>query len=828
MGWLIWKADIGTGKWGIMLDRCGKNIYYVEKSFVRYFMRHKSSIKIYMAFFLSAALLVTLGAPAVAVQAEPDLGVGVETGESMNQDAEAGTDEGSSPDGEINADAGDSAGAGTLPEGGADADDGASAESGAEADEAASPDVQEVPDTDQETAAWIETARQALKAIASERDIMALIYLSDTYPVRQQPSYDSGNVVTVYSGQQVNILDIYVDIREEGAEVWEYVRLEYRGQEYFGYVPRTFIAVSDTRFLEWEETYGMNPEQGVYSVDGEGKASYSDIDQFPESYRQALVALKEKHPDWTFVKLNTALDWNSVIASQMKGSTSLVYKTLPAWAKNGLQDEGTWYFASEAAVKMYMDPRNFLEEDTIFQFELLTYNEEFHTQEAVHNFLDGTFMNDRDGKKAPGTSSTYTEIFWKVGTDKGREVSPFHLAVRVYQEQGQGTSPLISGTYPGYVGFYNYFNVGASGASNQEVYESGLSYAKSKNWTDAEKSIAGGADVIAANYIKKGQDTLYLQKYNVNPDSSYPINTHQYMQNISAPSSEAKNMKKLYAGANAMDSAFVFKIPVFDNMPEQPCGAPAESTEVVVTLPEGYTDTTLWIDGKAYTGIKKGKNLIAKAEDTKAQTAVMYQYDEKGVPRGMYVWSLRFADGVYTPTPAPELQDLLTYHGFSIRITGKSGIRFKTGISTELREKLTTTGAGGYLLKEYGTLVMNNANRQQYPMIKGGEKVADGLSYGVDGNGNKTDVVYETVDGRYRFTSVLVGLPAAQYKTEYAFRGYIVLEKGGETITLYGPPVARSIYNLAKQLLENGTYTPGSTAYEFLTKLISDADASGN
>lgn len=180
-------------------------------------MRHKSSIKIYMAFFLSAALLVTLGAPAVAVQAEPDLGVGVETGDSMNQDVGASTDEGSSPDGEMNADADTSSGAGTLPEGGTDADDGASADSGSEAGEAASPDVQEVPDTDQETAAWIETARQALKAIASERDIMALIYLSDTYPVRQQPSYDSGNVVTVYSGQQVNILDIYVDIREEGA-----------------------------------------------------------------------------------------------------------------------------------------------------------------------------------------------------------------------------------------------------------------------------------------------------------------------------------------------------------------------------------------------------------------------------------------------------------------------------------------------------------------------------------------------------------------------------------------------------------------------------------
>ena len=189
------------------------------------------------------------------------------------------------------------------------------------------------------------------------------------------------------------------------------------------------------------------------------------------------------------------------------------------------------------------------------------------------------------------------------------------------------------------------------------------------------------------------------------------------------------------------------------------------------------------------------------------------------------MWSLDYNGATYTATPVPELQDLLTYHGFSIRITGKSGIRYKTGISTELRGKLTTTGAGGYTLKEYGTLIMNNANREKYPMVKGGAKVTSGMSYGRDSSGNLKDVVFETVDGRYRFTSVLVGLPVEQYKTEYAFRGYAVLSKNGKDVTVYGPVRASSIYTLAQLLLERGSYQPGTDAYKFLEKLISDADA---
>lgn len=680
-------------------------------------------------------------------------------------------------------------------------------------------------DLDEEMSQWLDSAGEALSALAAERDIMALVYLTDRYEVKSLPSAESDTVITVQSGHQVNILDVCVS---NDYDIWEYVRLEYDGVEYFGYIQRCFLAVSDARFLSWEEAYGL-AGGATYAMEN---GSYPDIEQFPESYRPALQELKAAHPNWTFVKMNTTLDWNSAIANELKGGKSLVYKTFPDWAKDGLYDTQNWYYATEAALKIYMDPRNALTENAIFQFEQLTYNEEYHTLEAMRKFLDNTFMNG--SKPAPCMDAmTYAEIFWYIGKEKGREVSPFHLAARVLQEQGQGTSPLISGNYPGYEGYYNYFNVSASGTTNKQVIESGLQYAKAHGWNSSYNAILGGADFISANYIKRGQDTLYLQKFNVNPNGTYAPYTHQYMQNISAPTTEALSIKKLYANANSLDSTFVFKIPVYENMPEKACTEPGkepeepvvETLDVRLELPEGYTDTVIWLDGVAYEGTKTEDQLTVLAADNTAKTAVVYRYNESGVPIGMYVWSLHYEGGAYTATPEPELEDLLTYHGFAIRITGKSGIRFKTGISIDMRNKLLTTGINGYRLLEYGTLVMNNANREQYPMVKGGTKVKSGLSYGTDESGNHMDVVFEAVDGRYRFTSVLVGIPVEQYKTEFAFRGYIMLEKNGSPVTLYGPVMARSIYVQAERYLANQTYQPGTEPYNFLQKLITDADA---
>lgn len=700
---------------------------------------------------------------------------------------------------------------------------------------------------DEELMQWLEDAGEALTDLAAERDIMALVYLTDSYEVKAEAGFDSDTVLTVLSGQQVNLLDFCFD---EEYELWYYVRLNYNAKDYYGYVQRANLACSDARFLSWEEENGMNI--GTYALED----GYADIEQFPESYQEPLTALKEQHPNWTFVKMNTGLDWNYVIQEEMKGGKSLVYYTFPDWAKNGLYDRGTWYYATEDVLKIYMDPRNGLTEDRIFQFEQLTYNEEYHTLEAIEQFLQNTFMGGNT--PAPGMDNMpFSYMFWAIGKEECRQVSPFHLAARVLQEQGnRGGSRLISGVEPGFEGYYNYFNIGATGQSNDEVVLNGLTYAKDHWKQGAYYSILYGANFLTESYIRKGQDTLYLQKYNVNPNGAYNVFTHQYMQNISAPTTEGTSIKRLYANAGALDCTFVFKIPVYENMPAKACGEPGSEPEepekpekpeepeepenpeepedpeipvddltIHLSLPEGYSGGAVWLDGVEYEGEYTGGEFTVTAPTNCSRTAVMYKYSDSGVPTGMYVWSLEFQDNAYIVTPEPELENLLSYHGFSIRITGKSGIRFKSGIDTAIKGQLINEGINGYQLKEYGTLVMTNAIRGTYPMILGGAKVKSGMSYGIDTNGNQVDITYETIDNRQRFTSVLVGLPVNQYKTEFAFRAYIVLEKDGAQTTVYGPVMAKSIYAQAKRFIEKETYAPGTAPYDFLQKIIADADA---
>jgi hypothetical protein len=304
------------------------------------------------------------------------------------------------------------------------------------------------------------------------------------------------------------------------------------------------------------------------------------------------------------------------------------------------------------------------------------------------------------------------------------------------------------------------------------------------------------------------------------------------MQNIVAPTSEGKNIRKSYNNAGSLDNTFVFKIPVYQNMPYTTCQDPTQYG-ITVTPPAAYltaygTDpalTEIWVDGVAYPSAVGTANQATVFADGNAKTAVMYQYNTSGIPEGMYVWTLSYDTKTqkYVSTPIPALQDLLTYHGFSIRVTGKSGIRIKTGISSSLRGQLATSGAAGYTLKEYGSLVMLSANQGTYPFIKGGNKVNSSLAYGMTDDGMK-DYIYETVSGRYRFTSVLVNLPVTQYKMDFAFRGYIILSKGGQDIILYGPPRSSNIYYLAKRALDSGVYAAGSAPDLFLRQLISDAD----
>lgn len=160
-----------------------------------------------------------------------------------------------------------------------------------------------------------------------------------------------------------------------------------------------------------------------------------------------------------------------------------------------------------------------------------------------------------------GSGGLYQDVFVEVGSRTG--VSPYHLASRVLQEQGtRGDSGLISGAY----GAYNYFNVKASGATDAEILANGIAYAQSQGWVTRYASILGGAQVVGSNYISKGQDSLYLQKFDVDA-SHYGLYAHQYMQNIQAPMTESVSVRRAYSNAGALDNNYVFKIPVYLNMP---------------------------------------------------------------------------------------------------------------------------------------------------------------------------------------------------------------------------------------------------------------------
>ncbi|MDE7205715.1 MAG: Ig-like domain-containing protein [Lachnospiraceae bacterium] len=430
-------------------------------------------------------------------------------------------------------------------------------ESETESDTTLASEPETESESENETECDVQAAVDAFHLLAAEKPLMALLYHTESYKVCQEPSKDSNSVATIESGHTLYVKA--VEILDDS--VWYQVQFGLNGTEYTGYVESYYLAYSDEDWISWETDY-LTGAISPYTLNS--GIDTSDIEAFPVYYRDKLAALKELHPNWTFVPMNTGLDFNTVIANEM-GEKSLIQNTTSNAEKGwvGKAYGGGWYYATEDAVSYYMNPCNFLTESYIFQFEQLTFNDSYHTVSAIQSFLNNTFMR---GSLPDDSNKTYAQAFYEIG--KSRILSPIHLAARVYQEQGNGTSALISGTYNGYQGYYNYFNVSASGTTTQQIIESGLSYAKSKGWNTHYKSLSGGAATIGNNYILKGQDTLYLEKFNV--DGNYnPLYTHQYMQNIQAPASESLSTRKMYANAGSLDSAFVFKIPVFYNMQEE-------------------------------------------------------------------------------------------------------------------------------------------------------------------------------------------------------------------------------------------------------------------
>ncbi len=186
------------------------------------------------------------------------------------------------------------------------------------------------------------------------------------------------------------------------------------------------------------------------------------------------------------------------------------------------------------------------------------------------------------GSSTPGSNTvsrteggqSYADILMQAASQSG--VNPYVLAAMIIQEQGSdGRGNCISGNYAGYSGYYNHFNVGAYASDGMSAVERGLWYASQSGnygrpWNSIYSSIVGGAQFYGNNYVKAGQDTLYLKKFNVQGSNMYK---HQYMTNIDGASAEGSLFAEGFS-TQLKATALEFKIPVYQNMPETACARP--------------------------------------------------------------------------------------------------------------------------------------------------------------------------------------------------------------------------------------------------------------
>ena len=193
--------------------------------------------------------------------------------------------------------------------------------------------------------------------------------------------------------------------------------------------------------------------------------------------------------------------------------------------------------------------------------------------------------------------------------------------------------------------------------------------------------------------------------------------------------------------------------------------------------------------------------------------------EHSNYPTSMSVYAIERTPTGSTAREITELQDLLTYAGCSIRISGKQGIRMITALDEATKKALTGKGLAGYTLEEYGTVVSWTGALGNGRFLRLGEDYAH-FNYAY--RKGEADPVFARKNGIVQYTNVLVleNLTEADYDKDLTLRAYIRLRntETGETVTLYGGTVTRSIYYVAKQNAD--TYKPGTPGHKFVHKII--------
>ncbi len=392
--------------------------------------------------------------------------------------------------------------------------------------------------------------------------------------VRKEPSASSAELGRLSRGEQIVIHGS--KLKGTGGDTREWYKIEYKtASGDFGYVASEYVN-SVTEIIP--------PVEYVPDATFEENLEKQG---FPESYKVVLRHLHANHPSWIFMADHINLTWDEVFKAESAVGKSLVsasrpdsYKSMEYGAYNWTSktyvgfDGSSWVSADRDIVAYYLEPRNFINENGIFQFLDQSYNASIQNIEGVKKIIENSFMAE---KFPESTHDSYAALLMEAGQKS--KVSPYVLAAMIIQEQGRnGTSGSISGNYSTELkGYYNHFNIGAYATGGLTAVQRGLMYARGDYvndtskakyglpWTSRAKSIIGGSIWFGSGYIEVGQDTLYYKKWDLIGPNYY---NHQYMTNVQAAYSESLLMKEAYADMPA-DTQLTFSIPVFKNMPTE-------------------------------------------------------------------------------------------------------------------------------------------------------------------------------------------------------------------------------------------------------------------
>ena len=385
--------------------------------------------------------------------------------------------------------------------------------------------------------------------------------------------------VTLKTGDKVSLLSETIVDKTK----WYQISFTQNKKKITGYIKPKYVQLAKNK--KTVKIYALTEAQFEEEMKKQG---------VPDEYKQYLRVLHDQYPFWEFRMYNTGLEWKTVIKNESVVGRNLIPNSKSeAWkskdpkaydSKTGkwkVFDGSTWVAASTEAVSYYMDPRNFLNERTVFQFETQEYQKDYHKTAGVEKVLSNTpFSGKKFSYKDPLTGKsakmTYASAF--ITAAENSMVSPIHLASRVKQEvvtSATTTSGAVTGDNKTYPGIYNFYNIGATSGKNPML--NGLKWASTgtdylRPWTDPYRSIVGGSMYIGSKYINIGQNTVYLEKFNVTSKDRY---THQYMTNVEAAAEEAAKIKKAYQECGLLEKTpLVFSVPVYKNMPADPCAAP--------------------------------------------------------------------------------------------------------------------------------------------------------------------------------------------------------------------------------------------------------------